>query len=553
MDNKFLNKNTMVELKAESEETLIKESLDDDEFLEELDLLDGSDEDPTSSEPEADDTKESVSDDDDSEKDNEADSGDDKEESQADSSDDKEESKAGSSDDKEESKADGSDDKEESKADSGDDKDKDADSRDEKDGETDSDGDDDDTDSGDEMVEESDELPIISYIKNIFNLDKVKNERVRHFLEIYQEHFLKPTLVILGVLVAIGGIYLIQNRKMTKYTVEYTNVRSDTVSAKYVILGDGLLRYSKDGVSYSTASGETVWNQSYGMTQPKASQYSNYLAVGDIGANLICIFDEKGMTGRIDLEMSLADLIMAKNGVIGAILSDSQSNYINMYDKSGNVLVSIKASINNTGYPFSIALSSDGTRLAVSYVKMESGVVSSNITIYSFEGTTTTTENAILGSFDYSSIFPKLEFLKDGTLAAYGEDRFVVYDMKGTPKAKAEVTFENEIKSIFSSDDTIGFIFKNSDPKVKTKYVMKLYNQSGHLTRTKGFDYDYDYMSESENEVIFYSGNEVHIFNYQGIERFKGTFESDIVDIMSMGSKRYLVIDNNEISQIRVR
>ncbi len=46
-------------------------------------------------------------------------------------------------------------------------------------------------------------------------------------------------------------------------------------------MADGLLRYSKDGVSYSENLNTTVWNQTFEMASARVETCKDYLAIGD--------------------------------------------------------------------------------------------------------------------------------------------------------------------------------------------------------------------------------------------------------------------------------
>ena len=49
----------------------------------------------------------------------------------------------------------------------------------------------------------------------------------------------------------------------------------------YVDFADGILKYTKDGVSYLDAQGKVVWNQSYEMKSPIISVNGEFAAVAD--------------------------------------------------------------------------------------------------------------------------------------------------------------------------------------------------------------------------------------------------------------------------------
>lgn len=82
-------------------------------------------------------------------------------------------------------------------------------------------------------------------------------------------------------------------------------------------------------------SGNLIWTQTYEMTSPAIAVSDPYVAVGDIGANTIYIFNEYGQLGRINTDVPIQEIRISAQGVIAAVLSDSATNYINLYDKQG--------------------------------------------------------------------------------------------------------------------------------------------------------------------------------------------------------------------------
>ena len=180
--------------------------------------------------------------------------------------------------------------------------------------------------------------------------------------------------IIIGLLVMVGVLVyaLVKNNRVSgSYEVVTSLSRGDDTSVYYQIMRKGMIRYSKDGMAMTDKSGNLIWTQTYEMTSPAITVSDPYVAVGDIGANTIYIFNEYGQLGRINTDVPIQEIKISAQGVIAAVLSDSATNYINLYDKQGNVLGSIKASLQNTGYPLAIALSSDATRLLASYLCMD--------------------------------------------------------------------------------------------------------------------------------------------------------------------------------------
>lgn len=357
--------------------------------------------------------------------------------------------------------------------------------------------------------------------------------------------------IVAGVLIlAVVLVYaLVKNNKVaSSYEVVTSMSRGDDTSVYYCMMRKGMVKYSKDGVAMTNKSGSVLWNQTYEMASPTMTSAGDYVAVGDIGANTIYIFNEYGQLGRVSTDVPIQEIQISEQGVVAAVLSDTSSNYINLYDKQGNSLGSIKASLENTGYPLAIALSPDASKLAVSYLIVKSGSMQSRIVSYDFsdvEG------DHLLDTQELEGLYPKAEFLDSREVVLFGEKGFVLYQAD-SKKIETQESFESEINSVFCTNQKLGFIFKNEDDN--GKYRMEIYNKAGKKSSTYYFDLDYSGMTADDDEVILYNDEEMLIYQMGGRVRFRGTFNTAVTSVMpSWEDGLYWLIDDQSLREIRIR
>ena len=354
-----------------------------------------------------------------------------------------------------------------------------------------------------------------------------------------------------GVLIlAVVLVYaLVKNNKVaSSYEVVTSMSRGDDTAVYYCMMRKGIVKYSKDGVAMTNKSGTVLWNQTYEMASPTMTSAGDYVAVGDIGANTIYIFNEYGQLGRVSTDVPIQEIQISEQGVVAAVLSDTSSNYINLYDKQGNSLGSIKASLENTGYPLAIALSPDASKLAVSYLIVKSGSMQSRIVAYDFsdvEG------DHLLDTQELEGLYPKAAFLDSREEVLFGEKGFVLYQAD-SKKIETQENFESEINSVFCTNQKLGFIFKNEDDN--GKYRMEIYNKAGKKSSTYYFDLDYSGMTADDDEVILYNDEEMLIYQMGGRVRFRGTFNTAVTGVMpSWEDGLYWLIDDQSLREIRIR
>ena len=357
--------------------------------------------------------------------------------------------------------------------------------------------------------------------------------------------------IVAGVLIlAVVLVYaLVKNNKVaSSYEVVTSMSRGDDTSVCYCMMRKGMVKYSKDGVAMTNKSGTVLWNQTYEMASPTMTSAGDYVAVGDIGANTIYIFNEYGQLGRVSTDVPIQEIQISEQGVVAAVLSDTSSNYINLYDKQGNSLGSIKASLENTGYPLAIALSPDASKLAVSYLIVKSGSMQSRIVSYDFsdvEG------DHLLDTQELEGLYPKAAFLDSREVVLFGEKGFVLYQAD-SKKIETQENFESEINSVFCTNQKLGFIFKNEDDN--GKYRMEIYNKAGKKSSTYYFDLDYSGMTADDDEVILYNDEEMLIYQMGGRVRFRGTFNTAVTGVMpSWEDGLYWLIDDQSLREIRIR
>ena len=357
--------------------------------------------------------------------------------------------------------------------------------------------------------------------------------------------------IIIGLLVMVGVLVyaLVKNNRVSgSYEVVTSLSRGDDTSVDYQIMRKGMIRYSKDGMAMTDKSGNLIWTQTYEMTSPAIAVSDQYVAVGDIGANTIYIFNEYGQLGRINTDVPIQEIRISAQGVIAAVLSDSATNYINLYDKQGNVLGSIKASLQNTGYPLAIALSSDATRLLASYLCMDGSTVKTRVISYNFSDTQS---KHVIDTLELEELYPKIEFLENNKAVMFGEKSFVLYNTD-TKEITAQQTFENEIASVFCSDQKIGFIFKASDEN--GQYYMEIYNKAGRKNSSVYFDFDYEGINVYDDEVILYNSQEMAVYQMNGRLKFTSTLNTSVTNIMaSWESGMYWLVDDQSLREIHIK
>ena len=363
----------------------------------------------------------------------------------------------------------------------------------------------------------------------------------------------KKTGIIAGSILAVSiGIYLLINLQT------YTSVRtvdtypvSGAASNEYKQFADGVLKYSRDGISYLDQKGSEVWNQPYQIQNPVVDVNETSGAVADKGGNAILVFNEEGLRGEIETDLPLERISVAEQGIGSVILIDESSSQILCYDAAGNILVEHKTSVNGTGYPMDAALSPDGEILQVLYLYTQDGTITSRVAYYNFgqEGESETDHQVTEQEYK-DVVMADGFFMNQSVSAAVGDNMLTIFRGKSVPEEAVKVEIDKEIKSVFHSQKYIGMILKNEG---KEGYELRLYNDRGQMAMSEDFSGDYSNVKICGSQVIMYDGKNCSIFTRGGIQKFEGEMNSNILEIFPVaGVNKYIVMNENGMEVVRL-
>lgn len=359
-------------------------------------------------------------------------------------------------------------------------------------------------------------------------------------------------LVTAVVLMAAIGVYLLVNLQ-TYSQARTTEVYQSEGAANnsYVQFAKGVLKYSRDGISYLDQKGEEQWNQSYQIQNPFIDVGEVSGAVADKGGNDILVFQEEGVKGEIHTTMPIEKISVSKQGIVSAILKNDSSAKIMCYDTAGNILVEHKTSLSGTGYPLDVALSDDGELMQVLYLYTQDGKITSKVVYYNFGETGEDETDHQVSSKEYeNTIMADGFFLSQSVSVAVGDDCLVIYRGSEKPEESIKITLEKEVKSLFHNDKYIGLILQNEG---KEGYELRLYSAGGKVVMSEDFTGDYNNVKICGRQVIMYDGKKCSIYMRSGIQKFDGELSNNILEIFPVaGVNKYIVMNANGMEKVRL-
>lgn len=374
-------------------------------------------------------------------------------------------------------------------------------------------------------------------------LEELKMEAKRHKRSIIKKWFI---IGMLTVMIVSGTYLLIKNQSYENLRIADTYVEKTSDTNRYAQFKNGIVRYSRDGIVLLNKKNEEQWIQPCQIKTPVIDVNEEVFAVADIGGNTIMVFTEKGLKGEMETTRPIEKISVSNQGIVSAILKSENSPMIVTYDATGNILVEHQIALSSMGYPMALDISRDGLTLAVSYLSTKDGVIKSKVVYYSFgEAGKAKADNQVSMEEYGDAIIPEVFFMGGSTSVAVSDSAFIIYQGKDIPQKKAEVRIDQEIKSVFHTDQYIGFILLN---KRKSGYEVRLYNKAGKQIMNKELAGEYSNVKMVQDQIIMYEGSKACIITKNGVTRFRGDLGVNALEIIpTWGINRYLVMSANEL------
>lgn len=381
-------------------------------------------------------------------------------------------------------------------------------------------------------------------------------EEMHEKIRAHRRKILKWTCaaVIVVLLIITAAYFYFQSKVYSKYEVIDSVKREDSAGTQFAFFAGNILKYGKDGAACIDEKNQLIWNQTYEMQSPMIDVCEGYVAIAEKKGNKIYIMNTKGKSGEIETTMPIQRVQVANQGTVAILMEQEGTGYLQLYDKEGDFLAEGEVHTENSGYPLDITLSEDGRKMAVSQLNMNEGTVKNTITFYNFGSVGQNEIDNIVGAYTYSDvIFPKVEFLTNDIMVAFGDEKAIIFEGTQKPQVKKEIALKQEVHSVFYNEAYIGIVFNNENEK--NPYKISVYNLRGTEEMTQNLDMDYDEIGFLENDEICVRNElECSIYNLKGNRKFHSNFEKNIWKVFSTkNSIEYIFMMDEETQKVRLK
>ena len=95
-------------------------------------------------------------------------------------------------------------------------------------------------------------------------------------------------------------------------------------------------------------------------------------------------------------------------------------------------------------------------------------------------------------------------------------------------------------------------VFEDEDGE--NKFIAEVYDDSGNLITSQGFDMDYNNISLYKDLLVIYNSEECQIYNTSNLKKFDGKFSDSVIMMMPEDSKsKYLVVYPDAMEEIKLK
>lgn len=367
-------------------------------------------------------------------------------------------------------------------------------------------------------------------------------------------------LIALFLVLGVGALallsYYFNNRCFNGYEVESAVNRSDSNNVNYTLYKDELLKYSRSGISALDKDGKSLWNGGYEMKQPQLDMCGDYIVTADVMGKFFYVYNGKDEGTSLETTLPIVRAKVAGQGVVAALLQDSDSNVLNLYNpysSTESLLVEIPTNVSEEGYPLDFDISPDGKSVVTSYMLVSGNTVENKVSFYNFTEVGQDKNTLVGGKSFGDSMISAVEFVAEDEVAVFHETGFRLFNRMKQPNLLAEKEFgkDEEIRSMAYSDKYIGVVTEQAKDKRKQK--LYLYNLRGKEELEKEISYDYAEMKIYGEEIIFYSTHHCYIMRSNGKEKFNCKLEEEITAVFPTKKESlYTLVDASEIKTIKL-
>ncbi len=374
-----------------------------------------------------------------------------------------------------------------------------------------------------------------------------RERRITFFWDFVVQNRRRIRWVLISLLVVIGAVAAgIVSRNWTYHNMKELVVseKEDTLSVSYSNINGNILKYGVDSAMLVDQNNTMLWTVSYTMTDPEVDLCGETFVIYDSKGTSMIVCGIEGQMGELSSDMPIVKANVSTQGVVAAILEDGENAWIKLYSKDGSEIASLKTTFSNPGYPMDIALSPDGTLMAVNYLYMDNGTPVSRVAFYNFGTVGQNQQDNLVAESEYrDNILPEAEYLDSGSCVVFREDGFSVFTGSQIPSETVTVDTDSNIVSTFCDSEYIGLVLQNLNSEYD--YTICLYNLKGREVVQIETDFQYDTVELNEGQIVLASEDEICVYSTEGVEKYRDALEAPAKVFIGFGRNKFIYVSED--------
>lgn len=360
------------------------------------------------------------------------------------------------------------------------------------------------------------------------------------------------TIVMAALLVGVIGVLIYSYVSRSKIYVDFDvlQVEEALADAKSMRCSGGFIRYNSDGAQGYDNEAKLIWQITYSYRDPIAAVNGAYAVFADRGGRTACVTDGTGANKVLNLPWDISTIAVSANGVTAYMTDAGEKDHIYLYDFNLTLLLDVETIVRKTGFPITMAISSDGHKMVTSYMKV--GQEQENrITFYNFGEVGQSYTDRIVGSYSYGEeLVPDIRFVTDDRVCIVTNGKCDIYKFREIPEELRSLEYESGILGI--ANDPSHILLATATAAGDTR--LDIYSADGVKQNTIHTPVDYDSMYIGRNEVLLTSGASCIIYELDGTQKFSMHLDDTIeLAINTSDPAAYIVVGNRKTARIRLK
>lgn len=330
-------------------------------------------------------------------------------------------------------------------------------------------------------------------------------------------------LIIIIAILSISLLVMYSKNEDFRNFWDYTVLRKEVESAdvKSIPLEKDTLRYTwtcdrnlvvleKNLLKYYNQDGNKENELEINIATPIYNDNNKYLVVAEKNGNKVYLINEKNITWQKDLDGTISQVYVNKNGYVGVVMSTTgYKTVIVLYNPNGEELFRTNLP---TTYCIDLEISNDNKYMAIAELNSSGTMIETSIKIVSIESAKTNPQEAFSATYNANSnnMILNLKYTDNGKLIAM-YDNVISLPSENTEnflEISSDVTFVD-----IESANKVVSIERQSGGFLNTNYILKIYD----IEQNKTLEYKLEDMPKDlyvkDNTIAVNYGTDVEIIS----------------------------------------